>query len=289
MSWVPRILPPLFRALRFGRRAAKVVSLVGRRGRIQAMKYPVVKPGSKLIKRHLKPKGSLIKKYSVGVGPMPYYRRRKFIRRRRRPLRRYGKKTANKVHTFVRWCDKDTTYGEYGPNTITETGADQHFTYQFKLENVTSVSDFTNLYDGYKINKVQLFLEPLYDSTQNVAIGAPNPRSRKLRVVHDYNDAQVLSNEDEYLQYGNCKAYFPWSRNGIRITLYPKLNNVIENASGATTGFTSMNSNRQFLNIATDEVPHFGIKIFVPGVLATEGTLLFRVRAKYWLSMRGTK
>lgn len=231
------------------------------------------------------------KSSSMGtVGPMPFYRRRKFLRRRK-PLyrRRRVKKTVNKIHTFVRWCDKDSIYGEYGPNVISETGADQHLTYQFRLDQVTGVSDFTNLYDGYKINKVQLFLEPLYDSTQNVAIGAPNPRSRKLRVVHDYNDATPLTDEDEYLQYGNCKAYFPWSKRGVRITLYPKLNNVIENASGATNGFTSMNSNRYFLNMATDEVPHFGIKIFVPGILATEGTLLFRVRAKFWVSMRGTK
>lgn len=223
------------------------------------------------------------------VGGMPMYRRRKIVRRRK-PVyrrRRYVKKTANKVHTFVRWCDKDTTYGTYGPNTITETGADQHLTYQFKLDNVTSVSDFTNLYDGYKINKVQLFLEPQYDQGQGV--GSSGPISKKLRVVHDYNDANPLSNEDEYLQFGNCKSYFPWSKRGIRITLYPKINNIVENAAGAANAFTSMNSNRQFINIASDELPHFGIKIMIPGGMLANDTVAYRVRAKFWLSMRGTK
>lgn len=219
---------------------------------------------------------------------MPFYRRRRFPVRRRRLFRRYVKKTANKIHTFVRWCDKDSTYGEFGPNTISETGADQHLTYQFKLDQVTSVTDFTNLYDGYKINKVQLMLEPTFDQSQFTS--TLPLYSRHIRVVHDYNDATPLSNEDQYLEYGNCKAYAPFSRRGIRITLYPKINNIIENVSGGANGFTSMNSNRQFLNIATDEVPHFGIKIFIPSGLTTaENAVMFRVRAKMWLSMRGTK
>lgn len=287
MSWVPRILPPLFRALRFGRRAVRVISKVGRRGRIQAMKYPVKKPGTKLMKRHLKkPKASPKKISQALVDPMPFYRRR-FVRRRFARRRRYVKKTVNKVHTFVRWADKDSTYGAYGPNSINETGSDQHLTYQFKLDQVSAVSDFVSLYDMYKINKVQLYLEPLWDQTS--AISGANPNSKKLLVVHDYNDANQLTNEDDYLQYGNCKRYFPWSRRGIRITLYPKINNIIENVGGAATGYTSMNSNKQFLNISTDEVPHFGIKIMVPGGMTAVESAMFRVRAKFWLSMRGTK
>lgn len=220
---------------------------------------------------------------------MPFYRRRRFpIRRRRFLRRRYGaRKTVNKIHTFVRWCDKDSVYGDNGPNQIVETGADQHLSYQFKLDQVSAATDFTALYDMYKINKVQLFLEPVYDQTG--VVGTANPSNKKIVVVHDYNDASPLANEDDYLQYGNCKRYAIWSRNGIRITLYPKINNVIENVTGAATGFTSLSSNKQFLNIATDEVPHFGIKIMIPASVVTNQFPIFRVRAKFWLSMRGTK
>jgi len=290
MSWVPRILPPLFRALRFGRRAARVISKVGRRGRIQAMKYPVKKPGLKLMKRHLKkPKASPKKISQAMVDPMPFYRRR-FVRRRRfARRRRYGKKTMNKVHTFVRWCDKDTTYGEKGPNAISETLTDQHLAYQFRLDNLSGVNDFVNLYDAYKINKIQLHLEPLADQAA-YGVGGNGPINRKVLVVHDYNDANPLTDEDDYLQYASCKRYVPFTRKGIRITLYPKINNIIENVGGAATGYTSMSSNKQFLNIATDEVPHFGIKMMIPaGLFVTAETPLFRVRAKFWVSMRGSK
>jgi len=205
----------------------------------------------------------------------------------RRP-RRVGRKTANKVHTFVRLCDKDTKYpNNAGPSIITETGSDQNLAYTFMLDNVVNPTDFTNLYDSYRINKVQLMLEPAYD--QSAQVNNLNPAVKKIRVVHDYNDANILSQEDDYLEYANCKSYSPWSRRGIKITLYPKVNNTIED-QGGNNAFTFMNSNRLWLNIANDQVPHFGIKIFIPGGLSTAETgLLFRVRAKFWLSMKSSK
>jgi len=272
MSWVPRVVGPAFRAFRqlAFRRSARQ----GAKQALRAIARPKPKP---------KP---LPKKSLPVIGPMPFYRRRRYPLRRRRYIRRNIRKTCNKVHTFVRWCDKDTTYGDWGPNTIYETGANQHLTYQFKLDNVTNAGEFINMYDGYKINKIQLFLEPTYDSTSNES---PAQYGQRIRVVHDYNDAFQLSDEDDYLEYGNCKSYFPWSKRGIRITLYPKLNNILENAGGSANAFSSMNSNRQFLNVSTSAVPHFGIKIFIPGNLTTNEALMFRVRAKFWMSMRGTK
>jgi len=211
--------------------------------------------------------------------------RPRVLRRRPRVMRR--KKTGNKIHTFTRWCDKDTLYGEKGPSQIVDTGSAQHLVYQFKLDNVVNPSDFTNLYDSYRINKIQLFLEPTADQANGS--GVSYPVARKVRVVHDYNDANPLTSEDEYLEYSNCKSYFPFSKRGIKITLYPKINNIIENAGGAANAYTSMNSNRVWLNIANDEVSHFGIKMFVPGGLLPAGNLVYNVRAKYWLSCKNSK
>jgi len=215
---------------------------------------------------------------------------------RRRPARAFvrrprvvRKKTTNKVHSFVRWCDKDTSYpGSSGPNQILESGSNQNLAYSFKLDNVVNPSDFTNLYDMYRINKITLHLEPDYDTTASGAT-LGNPNGRKIRVVHDYNDNNALSQEDDYLEYSNCKSYYPWSRRGIKITLYPKINNTVENKDGLNA-FTSVSSNKVWLNIADDEVPHFGIKIFIPsGLLASENARIFKVRAKYHLSLKNSK
>lgn len=205
-----------------------------------------------------------------------------------RPRRRVGrKKVANKVHTFVRYCDKNTTYPDAnGPNLIVETGSDQNLAYTFKLDNVVNPTDFTNLYDQYRINKVELMLEPLWDQAGN---GSGLNQNRRIRVVRDYNDATPLTQEDDYLEYANCKSYFPWSKRGIKIVLYPKIANVVENVGGAASAYTLMNSNRVWLNIAEDEVPHFGLKIFIPGSMAPTSLQMFTVRAKYWLSFKNSK
>lgn len=219
----------------------------------------------------------------------------RFLRRKRpmfkrRPIRRrvYRKKIQNKVHSYIRWADKDTQYpGSSGPNSIVETLSNQNLAYSFKLDNVVNPSDFTNLYDQYRINKVVLYLERVWDQTG--AVGAGNPSNKKLRVVHDYNDSNVLSQEDDYLEYSNCKSYNAVGRGSIKITLYPKINNVVENVGGAANAFTSMSSNKVWLNIQEDEVPHFGIKIFVPGSITSNTLELFKVRAKFYLSLKNSK
>jgi len=219
-----------------------------------------------------------------GVGGM--------LRRRRRRAggrRIYRKKTQNRVHSFVRWCDKDSVYvtSALGPNYISETLADQHLTYQFKLDNVVNPSDFTNLYDSYKINKIQLFLEPLSNQTAYPSPG--RPIQKKLRVVHDYTDATPLTNEDDYLEYSNCKSYNAIRNNAIKITLYPKIKNIIENVGGGANAYTTLSSNKVWLDMDSDEVPHFGLKIFVPGNIMNETNGLFNVRAKFWISCKNSK
>lgn len=210
-----------------------------------------------------------------------------FRKKRRNPRRiGYRRKVQNKVHTYTRWADKDTQYpGANGPNVIQENGSDQHLVYTFKLDNVVNPTDFTNLYDMYRINKVQLHLEP--QTVENASQYATSMPKRKLRVVHDYNDANPLTQEDDYLEYSNCKSYS--TNRTVRITLYPKINNVVENSGGAPSAFTSLNSNKVWLNIAEDEVPHFGLKIFVPQKLGIADTVLYKVRAKFWLSMKNSK
>lgn len=253
------------------------------------------RPMSRLIHYARPSRGLLPKKISFPSRVMPRAFRRGYGLGgllRRRPKRRFGrrvyrKKTQNKVHSFIRWCDKDTQYpGATGPSLITETGSVQHLAYTFKLDNVVNPSDFTNLYDSYKINKITLFIEPQWDQTGSVANG--NPINRRIRVVHDYNDADPLTDEDQYLEYSNCKSYSAVRNKTIAITLYPKLNNVIENVLGTPNAYTSMSSSKAWLNMADDEVPHFGLKIMIPSI-TSEGVQVFRVRAKYHLSMKNSK
>lgn len=197
------------------------------------------------------------------------------------------KKIVNKIHRYVRWADKDTSYpGDNGPSLILQGAGNQNLVYTFKLDNIVNPGDFTNLYDQYRINKVTLYMERIYNQTGDSAV---SPYNQKISVVHDYNDANPLTQEDDYLEYSNCKRYNPIGNGAIKITLYPKINNIVENVGGASNAFTSMNSNKVWLNIQEDEVPHFGLKVFIPTGIATVGAAILRVRAKFDLSFKNSK
>jgi len=207
---------------------------------------------------------------------------RAFVRRRR-----VGRvKTHNKVHTFVRWCDKDTTYpGSNGPNVINETGSNQNLVYTFKLDNVVNPSDFTNLYDRYRINKVSLHLTRLRNSTGD---SSASPYNKKICVVWD-DDANALTQEDDYLEYGNCKRYNIIGNGDVKLTLYPKLSAPLLNVGGSNNAYQSIPSSKQWLKIEDDDIPHFGLKIFVPSGVVPVDYGLFTVRAKFHLSLKNSK
>lgn len=206
--------------------------------------------------------------------------------RRRRPMIRRMKKTKNKIHTFVRWCDKDSLYpASSGPSQISELGSDQNLVYTFKLDNLTTPSDFTNLYDCYKINKITMYLERESANTGN-SNDAPN--NKKICVVWD-DDGDALTQEDDYLEYSNCKRYNAVGRGAIKLSLYPKVSTPMLNAGGANNAFHSIPSNKNWIKIEDDDVPHFGFKIFVPAGIDNQDRTLFKVRVKYHLSFKASK
>lgn len=208
------------------------------------------------------------------------------FRKKRRNRRRIGyrRKTQNKVHNFIRWADKDTLYpNASGPNTIIETGVDQNLAYSFKLDNVVNPSDFTNLFDRYRINKITLYLEP----TDNQTNAGLTPAQKKISVVWD-DDGNLLTQEDDYLEYGNCRRYNANSTRTVKLTLYPKVSTPILNGNGANSAYHSILA-KQWIKIEDDEVPHYGFKIFIPNNINVIGLPIFVVRAKFHLSFKNSK
>lgn len=278
MSWIPA--------------ARSIVRLVGRRlpsGRVvrrpvRGWTFPGLGSSGKIPKKIYMPGRTKLMprmfRRGYGVGGL--------VRRRRKyPVRRrvYRKKTQNKVHNFIRWCDKDSLYPDsLGPSQITAAAADQNLVYSFKLDNLVKPDDFTNLFDVYKINKITMYMERVRDQT---GAGGGAPINKKIAVVWD-DDANALSGEDAYLEYANCRRYNIVGSSAIKLTLYPKISNAVLNVGG-TTAYTTLPSSRQWLKIEDDEVPHFGFKVFVPGGTEIAGQLLFNVRVKYHLSLKNSK
>lgn len=214
------------------------------------------------------------KKY-IPRKPLSVPKRKMVMIRRTRPS-----KIVNKVHRYKRWARRDA----FIP-IVSAGAAEQHLAYSFQLNQVVNVTDFTNLYDQYRINKVTMYLER-YQSDTTVTAG---PYSAACRVVHDYNDANLLTNEDEYLEYANCKSFQVVSNKPVhKIVLYPKIVNFIEGPGGSINNQETP-SNKIWINTSNQGTPHFGLKMFIPGSVAGTGIGLFQVRVQFDISFKNAK
>lgn len=186
-----------------------------------------------------------------------------------------GRKISNHIHTFR----KQVMMG-----TLVETGADQHLGYQFNLDQLSDETDFQSMYDSYKIKKIILHMEPVLtaSNTNNTA-----PFNYRMRIVHDYDDINLLANENQYLQYGNCRSVLVASPRVVNIPLYPKIQQYTQSGNGTTAVFRAVKAG--WIPTEHDLVQHLGLKIFLPTLGLTQGNGIFRLRATFIVQFKNSK
>lgn len=186
-----------------------------------------------------------------------------------------GRKVSNQIHNFRKMITLPV---------IASTGTDQHLGYQFKLAQLSDDADFANMYDTYLIKKIILHLEPIYDATNASGVA---PYQRWLRIVHDYDDVDPLSNETQYLEYGGCKSKPVVGKRSIHIPLYPKIQQYTQSTGGTGAVFRSVKAG--WIPTAHPNVEHLGLKIFVPSVGLAADVYMFNVRATFIMAFKNTK
>jgi len=153
----------------------------------------------------------------------------------------------------------------------------------FALNQVVGSSDFTNLFDEYRINCVVVKLIPRVNTVQTLANGTeiPNNYVPNLHWVYDYDDANVPSNTDTLLEYGNyrVKAF----DRPITWKIKPKY--ALAAYSGAFTSYKPM---RGWLDVASPSIQHYGVKFAVDTLQPSQYTS-FVIRPIYYISFRNTR
>lgn len=218
------------------------------------------------------------------------YRKRRGLGRTLRRARRYrasglgsfgyrvgrymGRKISNLVHTFRK---------EFPLPQIVSTTADQNLAYQFTANTLPEFPNFIELYDQYKIAKIVLSFEPKYSGTNTSGIA---PIQKWMRIVHDYDDANPLATEDQYLDYSNCKSRLCTQGRVIRMVLYPK---VLKPAYILGGSFQTQPSKSGWLDTDSYTVPHLGLKVFVPDLGLPINYGMFNVRCTYVLKFKNSR
>jgi len=128
--------------------------------------------------------------------PRRTYRRKRPTRsrrtyKRRRTFRSKRSRLSTKIYKFKRVATGTQSFTSEVSTTLD---------YSFSLENLPNYTEFTALFDMYRIDAVKLQLIPKI----NIADGNTNNRFMIYSVL-DYNDIASLSNVDAALQYQNLR------------------------------------------------------------------------------------
>jgi len=207
-----------------------------------------------------------------------YYKPRKTVRKyykRRYPIRKTikPKSVYDKVHLVKRYGSivQGTTPVEYLNNPAT----DQSFRFQFRLDAVTGYTDFTALYDMFKIRAVKVSFIPM----ANITTANESGFASLIYSTYDFNAGSGTPTRDEIREYQYCK-WSPYGKIHKRY-FFPRVNE--------TTGSTKVGpQNWQITEVPS--VAYHGLLVNVANVpsIATDEPI-YKIEVKYYLSFKNTK
>lgn len=194
------------------------------------------------------------------------YKKRTF--RKRRTIRRKG---TQKIYQYKRLSGAFSTF-------VLSNVANAYTAYNFSLGDVPNYTEFTALYDYYKINAVKVTLLP--QMTQNVSLGDVNNAwaSKRLFSAIDYNDSSAVTTIDEIRQYSTCK-FTPILKRHSRY-FKPRIND-----SGSV-----YNPGRPWLLCSSPNTNYFAIKL-AGETMNSSGVanMEYTVEVMFYLSFKNVK
>lgn len=189
---------------------------------------------------------------------MVYRRRRrgqKRYNRRRRTYRRSFRKRGYGRNNKVYYFKRNFTWPILAVGGVNFTA--EGFT--FTLADLPNVAEFQNLFDSYQIRAIKLTFRP--EQTQSISLNDIANAQIYYRFFSaiDYNDASAPQNADILRQYSTVKVT---ALNKVH-TRYFKPKTVDDNGSNPGV--------RPWLPTKSNQIPHYGLRVFVESTGATGG------------------
>lgn len=173
------------------------------------------------------------------------FKRRRVVRRRTRRFR--GFRSSKPKYHFKRMAGTITFTGNvaYAPWTSS---------YQNKLSDIVNVTEFSSLFDQYKLNKVVHKVWLSVDPSAQTATTAVYPRFFWAR---DLDDSAIPASIDELRQYANCKTAILTPMRPITIVYKPNILDEVYSGVGSTNYVPKWG---QWLDMSNTNTLHFGFK-----------------------------
>lgn len=181
--------------------------------------------------------------------------------------------------------------------TVEMTGTEQPLSFEFALSNLYSYSEFTSLFDKYRLDKAVVYIQMISNpdstvktnNTDNVTVNTgptgwnTNNFYPKLWYIPDHDDAATTTIAAIKERVGvKCCVMKP---NMVKkITVKPACS-VQLYRTATTTGYGPKYG--QFIDMAQSDVPHYGLKcVFDPLGLDPVGTYSFRYEWKLYFTCK---
>lgn len=235
-----------------------------------------------VFRRRIWRRGRLIGSGLKAYGPQV----RKNLMRRRKRLRigRIIRPTQKTIYPYIRTC-ADPTPGDWFVGGVGGGTGNTHFTRTFSLNMLPNSSEFTNLYDQYRIDYVWVTLRRLGVSNIIPSDVSTQAEAGHVLLVIDTDDATALTTSNDYLQYMNCRILDTHKDYAFKV--YPRPAIQMYN-NGITTGYG--NPGRQiWCDSGYPAIHHFGLKVHFPSFTTNNAVNGWEVFYKFKISFKNVR
>jgi len=131
---------------------------------------------------------------------------------------------------------------------------------QFMLSHLANVSEIVNLYDNYRIKKVVVQVIPSFNSSDLAQVAGGTHGIPCMHYAVDSDDATVPANRTAIMENSYCRTV---RLDGpFNIVIVPRAQNVIATSGGGSAAGGMLPSNT-WLDTASQNVPHYGLKFWI--------------------------
>lgn len=187
-------------------------------------------------------------------------RRRRFARRMPRISRTTPKRMLSNINkhpiSYIREVPFNNIQIPIGGNKV-------FFAYYFALTNLPNYTEFTNLFDQYRI-KCAIIKFRLINPPEATNTPASSQFYPDIYVTVDHDDATLPTAVDDILQYGKCKRGILRPNTWFKYKCYPTPAIQLYR-SGTQTAYAPAR-NSMWLDLAYTDTPYYAIK----GVVSNE-------------------
>jgi hypothetical protein len=223
-----------------------------------------------------------------------------------RPEGKVPKAVVNRTYDFVRTATSNsltlvTVNASAGGSTTLSsggllslaTGAVQQQYYfgvsaGFCLADVPSATDFTNLFERWRINAIEVSLWPMNTSSIASVSGGNGDLGVLLHSVIDYNDRAAVTASDAGINPLRQRPTYRMHQCAARGPIVFKFRPRMAIAGYGSTFFANYVSLApQWCDAASPTTEHYGLKLIfeVMNPTAANSFVNFKMEVKYWLSM----